>query len=301
MKDVLITGGAGKIGLEIVNNLVETNCNITILELESRSSIKRLAAVKNRVRIVYGDVEDADLVRDLVKRNDTVIDCAGIMPPLAELNEGIANNTNYIGTKIIADAINELNPTCRLIYLSFICVYGTTDIKVRKLSVDTESTYPDDFYSVSVMKSERYIKDNLKDYAILRMPIVLTKNNYFIKHMKLDRRMDFITKEDMGELIVKLMKDKKTEGKTYNISGFKAKGRDVVRGLYHATGKISIVRRNLYYGEYTDGEAIEKIVKMKYTTFDEFVEDEKRNTSKFKRIVNKILNFIKYMIFTRIK
>lgn len=295
MKDILIIGGAGKIGLEILKRLVDSNYNITVLDLESRVSIKRLASVKDRIRVVYGDVEDSDLVRDLVKRNDIVIHAAGVMPPLAELNEKIAN-TNYIGSKIVVDAINELNPECKLVYLSFVCIYGTTPRKVRKLNVTTESTYPDDFYSVSLVKSEGYIKNNLKDYTILRMPIVLTRNNYFLKHIKLDRSVDFITKEDMADIVVRIFKNKKTQCKIYNISGFKAKARDVVRELYKATGKLSVFKRNLYYGEYEDSSKLEKVINIKYTSLKEYIEDERRQTSKMKRLLRKMINSIKYVL-----
>lgn len=301
MKDVLITGGAGKIGFDLVKKLVDTNCNITILDLESKASVRKLASIKDKVRIVYGDVEDADLVRDLVKRNDVVIDYAGIVPPLADLNEGIANATNFNGTKNIVDAINELNPDCVYIYMSFICVYGSTSKKVRKLSIESESTYPDDYYSVSIIRSEDYIKSNLKRYSIMRMPIVLTENNYFIKHMKLDRTMDFITKEDLNDIVLATMKSNKIFGKTYNISGFKAKGREVIKKLYDATGEISILNRNIYYGEYEDNSEIDKIVKIKYTTLAEFIEDSMRNIPKFRRTMRKLLNSIKYLIFTKLK
>ncbi len=124
MKDVLITGGAGKIGFNLVEKLVETNCNITVLDLESRDSLKKFVKIKDQVKVVYGDIEDANLVRDLVKRNDIVIDYAGIMPPLADLNETIANSTNFNGTKNIVDAINELNPECAYIYVFYKCIWS---------------------------------------------------------------------------------------------------------------------------------------------------------------------------------
>lgn len=299
MKDILILGGAGKIGFDLVSRLLDTNCNITVLDLESRASIKKFAPIKDRLRIVYGDVEDEDLVRDLVKRNDIVIHYAGITPPLATLNESIAKTTNYYGVKNVVDAIKNLNPNCLYIYMSFLCVYGLSDKKVRKLSIDSESTYPDDYYSVSIIQSENYIKDNLKKYSILRMPIVLTRSNYFIKHMRLDRTHDFITKEDLNEIVLKAMKNTKIEGKTYNISGFKAKGKDVVKRLYQATGKISLFNRYLYYGEVEDGKAIEGIAKIKYTTLDEFGEELERSSSKWKRIARKGVNAIKYLIFKK--
>lgn len=299
MKDVLITGGAGKIGFNLVEKLVDSNCNITILDLESKDSVKKFSKIKDQVKVVYGDVEDANLVRDLVKRNDVVIDYAGIMPPLADLNETIANSTNFNGTKNIVDAINELNSECVYIYMSFISVYGTTPKKVRKLSIDTESTNPEDYYSISVIRSEDYIKSNLKKYAILRMPIVLTRKNYYLKHMALNRTMDFITKEDLNDIVLGIMGSNKIYGKTYNISGFKEKTDILVDFLYKKTGSISLLGRNLYYGEFEDNDVIDKVCKMQYTPFEEIKIDF--GTRSFIKILKIVLNYPKYLIFKHIQ
>jgi len=297
MKGVLITGGAGRIGYNLVEKLIDTNYNVTILDLESKDSLKKLQKFKNQIKIVYGDVEDANLVKDLVKRNDIVIDYAGIMPPLANLNESIANSTNYIGTKNIVDAIKEVNPECILIYMSFISIYGPTENVKRRLFIDAESTYPDDFYSISLIRSEDYIKNNLSKYSIFRMPVVLTNKNYYIKHMALDRRNDFITSSDLNDIIIGIMKSSKVHGNIYNISGFKAKSEEFVEKWYKATGEINIFGRNLYYGEYEDHKDIEKIYKTNYTSETEFFGMLAKQTSKVKRVIRKIINYPKYLIF----
>lgn len=295
MKDVLITGGAGKIGFNLVLKLLETNANVTILDLESKDSIKKTLKYKDKIKIIYGDVEDTNLVRDLVRRNDIVIDYAGIMPPLADLNEEIANSTNFGGTKNIVDAIKEVNPECVYIYMSFISVYGTSDKKARRLNVDSETTHPDDHYSISLIRSEEYIRSNLEKYTILRMPIVLTRKNYYLKHMMLNRKMDFITADDLNDIVMGIMKSSKIYGKTYNISGFKISTNEVIEKLYRMTGKFFLMKRDLYYGEYEDAKDIEKVVKPDYISFDEFISSIK--VSAFKRTILKIINYPKYIIY----
>lgn len=300
MRDILITGGAGKIGLNLVQKLLDTNYSITILELESKESSKRLEKFKNKVKVVYGDVEDANLVRDLVKRNDIVIDYAGVMPPLANLNENIAHATNYKGTKNIVDAINDTNPECVYIYMSFLSVYGLSKNVTRKLSLNAESTYPDDFYSVSLIRSEDYITSNLEKYVILRMPIVLTRKNYYIKHMKMNRKMDFITKEDLNDIVIDIMTKKEVLSKIFNVSGFKANSTEVVETIYKNSGKLSILGRNIYYGEFTDNDKIDKIANVKYTPLKEFGEDLKRETNGLSRIIRTVVHYPMYLIFKKI-
>ncbi len=298
MKGVLITGGAGKIGYNLVEKLVDTSYNVTILDLESKKSIKRLSKFKNTVKIVYGDIEDEKLITDLVKRNDIVINYAGVMPPFANLNSSIANSTNFGGTKNIVDAIKLTNPDCIYIHMSFISIYGDTSMTRRCLTVGTESNYPDDYYSVSLARSEEYIKTNLKKYLILRMPIVLTCRNYFINHIRLDTKMNFITKENLNDILLYFMKNnKKGLGKTYNIGGFEVNSNEVVEGFYKATGRISILNRNLYYGIFDDADLIEKQTGLKCDNCKEAFEDIKRENSNFKTTLLRIFNFPKYFIF----
>lgn len=297
MKSILVTGGAGKIGYNFVQKLIDTNYNVTVLDLESKVSIKKLSNFKNSVKVVYGDVEDTDLIKDLVKRNDVVIDFAGIMPPLANLNESIANSINFGGTKNIVDAILELNPGCVYIYMSFISVYGLTDLSRRQINLNTESNHPDDYYSVSIERSEKYIKEKLKKYSIVRMPIVLTPKNYFLDHMKLDVKMDFITKEDLNDVIFKMIESNKVLGKTYNISGFVANTSEVVRRLYETTGVLHIMNRNLYYGSYEDGDKLLKLTGVKPTGMNEAFTYLGSTVNPLKKTTRKILNSIKWFLF----
>lgn len=294
MKNILITGGAGKIGFNLVQKLLSESYNITILDLESKTSIKKLMPIKDQIKIVYGDINDYNLVRNLVRRNDIVVDYAGVMPPFANLNENIANDINYLGTKNIVDAINEVNKECILIYMSFISVYGISK-KKRKLKVDEKDYELSDLYSLSIKKGESYIKNNIKDYVILRMPIVLTRKNYFINHIVLDKEMNFITCDDLNEIVIETLKTKKMLGKTLNIEGLKCKSSDVVMNVYKVSGHLSLFNRKLYYGEVVDGEKINKILKLNNNVMDLYYVSIKEGTTKFKIILRKIINYPKYL------
>lgn len=299
MKDILITGGAGKIGYNLVLKFLSSRYNITVLDLKSKKSEKKLSKIEDKIKIVYGDIEDKDLVIDLIKKNDMVIDYAGIMPPFANIDPSIANTTNYIGTKNIVDAILEVNPDCIYYYMSFISVYGPSNKKTRRITVDTESNHPEDPFTVSLIRSEEYIRSKLKKYVILRMPIVLTSKNYFINHMALDRRFDFIDASDLNDIVIGLLRTKKAFGKIYNISGFKANSSIFYKSLYKSSGKLKYVAKRESYGDYDDFEDVEDIVKIKYTTANSYFKKLKDNTNPIIRLGRQLIYLPLYLKIRR--
>lgn len=299
MKDVLITGGAGKIGYDLVLKLMDSKYSVTVLDLKSKLSEKKLNKLSNKIKIVYGDIEDKELVESLIKKNDIVIDYAGIMPPLANIDPNIANKTNYIGTKNIVDSIMKVNPDCVYIYMSFISVYGNPKEEKRRLTVDTKTDYNEDLYTKSLVSSEEYIKTNLRKYTILRMPIVLTKNNYYINHIKIDRRIDFISPSDLNEIVIGIMRSKKVYGKTYNISGFKANTNIFLKNMYKSSGKLKYVLKRHYYGEYDDADEIESIISIKYQNIGSYFKKIKKETNPLLRIIRKIIYLPNYLLLKR--
>ena len=296
MKDILIIGGAGNIGHKLINTLLE-DYSITVLDLKSNLALKRLAEYENKIKIVYGDIEDYHLVKDLVKKNDIVINLAGIMPPLAEFHESICNSTNYMGSKNVVDAILEVNKSCLYVYASFISFYGKTSNIQNKISVKEGINNPEDNYSINLMRSENYIKEKLKKHIVLRMPIVLTSNNYYIKHMNLNRMMDFITVDDLNTSILHIIKNEKAYGKTFNISGFKTNSSTFIKNMYKYSGRINMFRRNLYYGEYSDEDIINKLTKIEYSKPGDYYKVLKKENFIFLRYLRKLINLPKYIYY----
>lgn len=299
MKDILIIGGAGNVGHKLIENLLE-DYSITVLDLKSKLSVQRLSLFENKIKIVYGDVGDYHLVKDLVKKNDVVINLAGIVPPLADLSEKLALGTNYEGTKNIVDAINSVNPECIYLYTSFISVYGETKNIERDLSLKGEVNNPDDIYSISLIRSEDYIKEKLSKYVILRLPIVTTPNNYYIKRMSLNRMIDFITVKDLNKIITRVITEDKAYGKTYNIKSFTINSNTFIKNYFKACGKINMFRRNKYYGRYEDFKQIDKFISMNYQSYTDYFKELKRETNIFKRIISKCIKVCTYLYF-RIK
>lgn len=296
MKNILIIGGTGNVGVDILEKMYPSIYNITVLDLESRLSKKRFKKYKEFIKIIYGDIEDYQLIQDLIQKNDIVINLSGIIPPLANLSEKLSTGINYNGPKNIVDAINAVNPKCFLIQPSFISIYGNTKNSKRNININTKTNNPEDLYSINLTRTEEYIKSNLKKYIILRLPIILTPNNYFIRHIKLNKIMDFITIDKLSDILIEIIRTQKAVKQIYNISGFKANSNSIIEMIYKNSGDISIYNRYIYYGEYKDSKKIYEYLDMKEERINDF-ENFIMNKRILSRYIIRFINLPKYLIY----
>ena len=108
MKKVLVTGAGGSIGLQVIRFLLsEGKFEITALELKNINVYRRLKPFRKRINIVYGDVNDEAIVDALIKDHDVVIHLAGVLPPIANINEELCKEIDFNGTKTIVDSIKN--------------------------------------------------------------------------------------------------------------------------------------------------------------------------------------------------
>ena len=78
MKKILVTGGTGFIGSNIVKRLVKEKYNVTVLDNNSRGNIGRLSSIIDKINYIEGDIRNRDLVIDSSKGSDTIIHLAYI-------------------------------------------------------------------------------------------------------------------------------------------------------------------------------------------------------------------------------
>ncbi|MFW6040843.1 MAG: UDP-N-acetylglucosamine 4,6-dehydratase family protein, partial [Thermoplasmatota archaeon] len=110
-KNILVTGGVGSIGSNIVKNLLNNNPNvIRILDINETKLFEFEKELdSNKVRTFIGDVRDKDRLRKAIEDVDIVFHAAALKHvPLCEYNpfEGVKTNVN--GTQNVIDvALDE--------------------------------------------------------------------------------------------------------------------------------------------------------------------------------------------------
>ena len=195
MKKVLVTGAAGMIGLNLIKYLLsEGKYEITALDLKNKNVYKRLRRYRKRINIIYGDILDRSLVESLIKNHDVVIHLATVNPPLAEIKKDLVDVIEKDGTENIVRSINFYNPACHLIYASTTSLYNEEEGKIiNKIKIDEN-----DYFNCGKYASEKLIEKKLKNYTIIRVPLVLgdLRKEHFIYTVNTNARIEVITRED---------------------------------------------------------------------------------------------------------
>src|SRR5215217_3479112 len=124
---LLVTGGAGFIGANFVHSAVPEH-QVTVLDaLTYAGSRESLAPVEDDIRLVQGDITDADLVSKLVAEADAVVHFAAethVDNALADPEPFV--HSNVVGTYAVLEAARKHD--VRLHHISTDEVYGDLEL-----------------------------------------------------------------------------------------------------------------------------------------------------------------------------
>jgi len=176
---LLVTGGAGFIGANFVHSTVREHPDdvVTVLDaLTYSGSRESLAAVEGDIRLVRGDVADAEVVSRLVAECDAVVHFAAE----THVDNSLADpapflRANVIGTFTVLEAVRRHG--VRLHHVSTDEVYG--DLALDDAQRFTESTpyNPTSPYSSTKAASDMLVRALVHSYGV-RATISNCSNNY---------------------------------------------------------------------------------------------------------------------------
>lgn len=176
---LLVTGGAGFIGANFVHLTLRENpdAEVTVLDaLTYAGSRESLAPVADRIRLVEGDVTDAELVTGLVAQTDAVVHFAAE----THVDNGLADpapflRSNVIGTFTVLEAVRRHG--VRLHHVSTDEVYG--DLELGDPARFTEATpyNPSSPYSATKASADLLVRAWVRSYGV-RATISNCSNNY---------------------------------------------------------------------------------------------------------------------------
>ena len=171
-QNVLVTGGAGFIGSNLVESLVASGARVVVLDDLSVGTEGNLrqASASGRVDLVQGSVLDRPLVGRLVRQASVVFHLAVACLRISFDRPHHVHEVNATGTLNLLQEIQQHNPGLkRFVYVSSSEVYGTAQ---RTPMAEDHPLNPTTVYGASKLAGELYTQAYVRTYA---MPAVIVR------------------------------------------------------------------------------------------------------------------------------
>ncbi len=235
---ILVTGGAGRLGSEVVRLGIDRGHEIVAFDLpqarwENVSEIPRVEAFK-------GDITDADNVEEACRGVDGVIHFAAILPPASEANRELTIRVNVEGTHNIIESLQR-SIGKSIVFASSVSTYGITAHDEPPIGEDHPLRVHNN-YSESKIESERLIRDSGIPHTVLRIaPISVADVVELPKTIpyRADQRVEFVFVSDAAWAALSVLEDQGSKGETYNIAGgpsWQMTGEKYISRFYEALG-----------------------------------------------------------------
>ena len=177
---LLVTGGMGFIGSNFIRHVLKSHKDWEVINLDKLgygSNPANLKDIENdsRYTFVKGDIADFELVRELVKQVDAVVNFAAE----SHVDRSISSpdhflKSNVIGIYTILEAIRKENPGIRLVHISTDEVYG--DILEGSFR-EEDALKPSSPYSATKAAADSLVLGWARTYR-LNASITRCTNNY---------------------------------------------------------------------------------------------------------------------------
>lgn len=163
MATYLVTGGAGFIGSNIVEELLKRRQKVRILDNFSTGKRENILPFLDKIELIEGDIRNYDIVREAVEGVDFILHQAALPSVPRSIKDPImTNEVNVGGTLNILDAAKNTGVK-RIVYASSSSVYGNSDILPKKEDMAPEPISP---YAASKLAGEKYCKVFYEVYGL---------------------------------------------------------------------------------------------------------------------------------------
>jgi nucleoside-diphosphate-sugar epimerase len=155
MATYLITGGAGFIGSNLVEELLNRNQTVRVLDNFATGREINLQSFAGKIELIRGDIRDAAVVDKAVQGVDYVLHQAALASvPRSIANPTASNEVNVQGTLNLLQAAHR-HGIKRFVAASSSSVYGDS---VQLPKVETMPTNPKSPYAVTKLTLELYMR-----------------------------------------------------------------------------------------------------------------------------------------------
>jgi nucleoside-diphosphate-sugar epimerase len=173
----LVTGGAGFIGSNIVEELVKRQEKVRVLDNLSTGKKENIIHLVDKIEFIEGDIRNYELMNKITNGVDYIIHQAALPSVSRSIREPLlVNEVNIGGTLNVLFAAKE-NKVKRVVYASSSSVYGDTPVMPKKEDFHPAPLSP---YAVTKLTGEHYCQVFYRVYGL--QTVALRYFNVFGPH-----------------------------------------------------------------------------------------------------------------------
>ena len=289
-KTVLLTGAFGNIGQGTLRKLLAAGHQVVCLDRKTGPTEKIAHSFADKIRTVWGDIGDAAVLAKALEGVDTVVHLVGIIPPLSEIDGGLAERVNVGGTKAVIEAMQKLPGTRRLIFASPFGVFGRVQDREPPLTSNS-ALNPDDNYGRTKVAAEEAIRSSGLDWSILRIcaapPLEIvagaSHDPSSLFEMSADARLEFVHPEDVSTAFCSAVTCDEAVGKILFLGGGTAcqmTGLEFATNMIRANGISGDLPAKAFipcsipefYGDWVDTRESQNLLNFQHFSMDDFVQ-----------------------------
>lgn len=217
-KIVLVTGGTGSVGYQVVRELLQRGASVIVYSRDQNKQQKMKYEISSK-RVTYrnGDICDPQILFRTMKNVDMVIHCAASKHvPLCETNADSAIKINVEGTRNVLVAAQQrgvksclLLSTDKAVYPS--CVMGVTKLLAERLFLEFNQNMPCAIVRLgNVFASNGSVVPMFQDRIKNKLPLMVNDpeaERYFISKREAGSFIvESLERMQGGEIFIKKMK-----------------------------------------------------------------------------------------------
>jgi len=280
---VLITGGAGFLGVNAASAFAGAGWLVTVLDNLSRPGTERnldwlTKHHASAISFVHEDLRNATALDSHVRDHEAIVHLAGQVAVTTSLLDPVTDfEINARGTLNLLEAARKHNPEAAVVFASTNKVYG----KLESSNRACKETQPIDFhspYGCSKGAADQYVRDYARCFqmntVVLRQGCIYGAHQYgtedqgwvahFVHSILKDRPLtiygdgtqvrDLLDARDLSRLyMLAIDKIDKTRGQIYNVGGGPKNQRNLLEVIEHI-GRLTEKKPSYSFAEWREGD-----------------------------------------------
>jgi nucleoside-diphosphate-sugar epimerase len=160
---MLVTGGGGFIGSNLVERLVREGADVRVLDNFSTGHRENLADLLGSIDLIEGDIQSYERVHNAIRECEVVFHLAALPSVPRSIQDPLTSNaSNVIGTLNVLLAARDAGVR-RVVYASSSSVYGATEELPKREEMPTLPIAP---YAVAKLAGEGYCRAFWEVYGL---------------------------------------------------------------------------------------------------------------------------------------